>query len=64
MSSLNHNIHIVYISKADNVMKAYWENAGLGVSIWTNLGACVIAMTAEALLRTFASVSGSVISIL
>lgn len=61
---LSHNIHVVYISKADNVMKAYWGSAGLDVSVQTNHDACVIAMTAEPLLRTFALASGSVISIL
>ena len=64
MSSLSHNVHILYTSKAENVIEVYWGSAGLDVSIWTNLGACVIAMTAELLLRTFDLASGSMISLL
>lgn len=61
MLNLSHSIHTVFVSKADNVMKTYWGNAGLDVSIWTSLDACV---TTELFLRVFVLASGSMITIL
>lgn len=45
-------------------MKTYWGNAGLDVSIWAGLDACVIAVTTEPFLRIFVLASGSMITIL
>lgn len=59
MSGLSHSIHL---SKADNAMKAHWRNAHFRCA-WTDVDACVIAMTAEPLLRTFPFASGSTTSI-
>lgn len=42
-------------------MEVYWGNAVLDISIWANLDACVIAMTAEPLLRAFSLASESMI---
>lgn len=53
MLNLSHNIHIVFVSKTDNVVKANRGNEGLDVSIWTSLHACVIAVTTEPFLRIF-----------
>lgn len=64
MLNLSHSSHIDFVSKADNVVKAYWGNAGLDVSIWTSLDACMIAVTIEPFLRILVLASGSMIKIL
>lgn len=64
MLNLSHNIHIDFVSKADNVIKAYWGNAGLDVSIWTSLDARMTAVTTEPFPRILILASGSMIKIL